>query len=120
MAATEKPKTGATPEEKPGAGPGSAPPVEKPAEQLAAEKRIEQLEAENQRLRDAAAAPAGEIRLAWVVTYPEISAQPKDDDGKPVGEPITLKEGETLPANCEWNARFLASIGHVRALQITA
>jgi hypothetical protein len=87
----------------------------------AAQDRIAELEAENQRLREQAEAAAeskGEPRLTWVVAYPEISAQPKDTDGKPVGEPIVLKAGQTLPAECEWNAPFLRSIGHVHALSV--
>jgi hypothetical protein len=77
-----------------------------------------QLEAENQRLREPPRPPAGETRLAWVVTYPEISAQPKDDDGEPKGEPIVLKQGETLPADCEWNARSSRSSATSTALQV--
>jgi hypothetical protein len=99
------------------------PPAGPPAElDEAAAARIAELEAEVARLREQAEQaepkPAGDTRLAWVVTYPEISAQPKDENGEPKGKPRVLKQGETLPADCEWNAQFLRSIGHVTALQV--
>jgi hypothetical protein len=87
--------------------------------------RIAALEADNtalqQRLAAAeeAARPKGN-RLSWVVIYPAISLQRKDDDGQPVGDPVILNRGDTLPPDLEDQGPFLRSIGHVTALQVPA
>lgn len=94
------------------------------AAQAAAE--IAELKAQNEALQrklDAAQAkvkPSREGRLSWIVTYPAISLQPKDADGKPVGDPVILNRGETLPPELEDQGPFLKSIGHVTALQVPA
>jgi hypothetical protein len=67
---------------------------------------------------DAKAVEAPATRLAWVVTYPAISVQPKGDDGEPNGDPVTLTQGQALPADCEWQGPFLVTIGHVTPLQV--
>jgi hypothetical protein len=97
------------------------------------EARIAALEAENAVLRDAAdvpAAPTGETRLVWVVTYPRISVQPQGADGEPLkvkdgdgernADPIILDKGAILPPECEWQAEQLKSFGHVTGLSVRA
>jgi len=65
------------------------------------------------------AAPTG-TRLAWIVTYPAISVQPKDTDGGLIGDQVVIKQGEQLPPECEWAAPFLRTVGHVTAVQVAA
>jgi len=89
------------------------PATEQGPELDAALARIAELEAE---LAAKAATPA--VRLVWVVAYPAISVQPKDADGGLLGEQVVLKQGETLPADCEWAVPFLRTIGHVQAVQV--
>ena len=88
-------------------------------EELAA--KVADLEAQNEALRAAADKsdqPAGEPRLVWVVTYPKISVQPKDEDGQPKGEPVILKQGEFLPDECVGQADQLRAFGYVAAMNI--
>lgn len=87
------------------------------AEDLAA--RVAELEAENTALK-AQALGTGATRLVWVVSYPQISVQPRGGDGEPVGEPVVLKQGEVLPESCVWQADFLKSVGYVGALSVPA
>ena len=68
----------------------------------------------------AAAQARAATRLAWIVTYPAISVQPKDADGQPDGDPLVLQRGAQLPASCEWAGPFLGTIGHATALQVPA
>lgn len=95
---------------------------EREQDRLSAEARLAELEAENARLAAIVAAgrEPGQTRQAWIVTYPAISLQRKDDAGKPVGDPVVFERGTPLPAEFEAQGPFLRSIGHVTALQVPA
>jgi hypothetical protein len=96
------------------------------AKESDAAAQIAALQAQNEALQrklDAAQAkarPSREGRPGWIVTYPAISLQPTDGDGKPVGDPVIINRGETLPPEFEAQGPFLRSIGHVTALQVPA